>query len=294
MQGLLMKKNKLVVFAIVMLAMSQPAVSEESQRLEVHPTAWTQLNLKGVDKDLGSKIAAQITANPKNAADLVAALVAANPDHADAITSAAIVTLDSKFAAGITAAAVNAAPGSAAAITAAAVSAAPSSAGDIAKAAVSAAPSSAVTITSAAVRALPSAAAVITKAAVSGAPTLASAITTAAVNVVPQSASAIVVAVVGLINNSAERNFSQSESTAANSSVKQNVITTALENTLKECTDNQCKINAAVTAVKQGGNSPDLASLAGAVINTVISNSPKDSNLQQNLVNQLNTLASPS
>lgn len=292
-----MKKNKLVIFAIAimgMLVLSQSAVSVETGKLEVHPTAWTRLELKGAAKDLGSKIAAQITANPKNAAALVAALVAANPDHADAITAAAVVTLDTSFAASITAAAVNASPSSAAAITAAAISAAPSSAANIAKAAVSASPSSAVTITAAAVRALPSAAAAITKATVSASPTLASAITTAAVSVVPQSASAIVVAVVGLISNSAERNFSQSEATTANSSVKQNVITTALENTIKGCTDDQCKINAAVTAVKQGGNSPDLAALAGAVINTVISNSPKDPNLEQNLAKELKVSASPS
>lgn len=92
-----MKRIKSVIFAIVMLALSQPAVSEESQRQEVHPTDWTQLDLKGADKDLGSKIAAQITANPKNAA--------------------AFITLDSKFAAGITAAAVSAAPSLASAIT---------------------------------------------------------------------------------------------------------------------------------------------------------------------------------
>jgi len=87
-----MKRNKLVVFAIVMLTLtlSQPAVSEKSPKPEGYPTAWTQFNLKGVDKDLASKIAAQITATPKNAADLVAALVTAKPDHAEAITTVAI------------------------------------------------------------------------------------------------------------------------------------------------------------------------------------------------------------
>jgi filamentous hemagglutinin family protein len=64
-------------------------------RIEVHPTAWTQLELKGADKDLASKIAAQITANPANAAALVKALVAANPEHAEAIKASAKVTLPS-------------------------------------------------------------------------------------------------------------------------------------------------------------------------------------------------------
>lgn len=290
-----MKKINLVVLLIAMFAVSQSAISDESGKFEVHPTAWTQLDLKGVDKDLGSKIAAQITANPKSAAELVTALIAANPDHVEAITAAAIVTLDAKFAASITAAAVNASPGAAAVITAAAVNAAPGSAGDIAKAAVGAAPaSSAVTITSAAVRALPSAAAVIVKSAVSAQPSLASAITTAAVNVVPQSASSIVVAVVGLINTSANRNAFESESTTSNTSVKVNVISTALQNTLQGCTDDQCKIKAAVTAVKQGGNSPDLATLAGVVINTVIASSPtKDPGLEENLTKELKTPVSP-
>lgn len=276
-----MKKNKLIIFTIAMLAISQaqsePAVpgiggrslgagrSSGSQTIEVHPTAWTQLELKGADKDLGSKIAAQITANPANAAALVEALIRANPEHAEAIAQAALVTLDVKSAAVITAAAVSAAPSSAAAITKAAVTIVPSSA------------------------------AAITKAAVNAAPSLAVAITTAAVSAAPQASSAIVVAVVGLINNSAERNFSQSESTTSNTAVKQNIITAVLENTLQGCKDDQCKVDAAVQAVKQGGNSPDLAAtLAGEIIKTVIANNPDNSKLEQALTKEIKTPASPS
>lgn len=293
-----MKKIKLAISTIAMmgmLVMSQSAVSEEGVKLEVHPTAWNQLGLKGADKDLGSKIAAQITANPKNAAALVAALIAANPDHAEAIAAAALVTLDVSFASAITAAAVNAAPSSAAAITKAAVTAAPSSAVAITKAAVTAAPNSAAAITTAAVTAAPNSAAAITTAAVNAAPSSAQTITMAAVNVVPQATSTIVIAVVGLINASANPSFSGSsgsESTTANSALKQNIITTVLENTLKGCGSEQCKIDAAVAAVSQGGNSPDLAaSLAGEVIKTVIVNNP---NLEQILTKELATPASPS
>lgn len=263
-----MKINKLVIFTIAMLAISQ-AQSEPampgSQTIEVHPTAWVKLELKGADKDLASKIAAQITANPKNAARLVAALIAANPDHATAITTAALVTLDAKSAPMITATAVNAAPNSAAAITKAAVAA------------------------------LPNSAAAITTAAVNAAPSFAQAITMAAVSAAPQATSNIVTAVVGLITASANRNFSEpagSESTTSNSAIKRNIITSDLENKLKECSSNQCKIDAAVAAVNQGGNSPDLvASIAGEVIKTVITSNP---NLEQTLTLELKNTASPS
>ena len=105
--------------------------AEETSRLEVHPTAWSQLAIPDqVDRDLAAKIAAQITANPKNAEALVSALVAANPEHAEAIVRAAIVTLAPDRAAAIAVAAITAAPARAQAITDAAVSAA--SAGSVA------------------------------------------------------------------------------------------------------------------------------------------------------------------
>jgi len=121
------KKNVVSLLAVFLLGSFQGVMAQE--RIEVHPTAWTQLALKGADKDLASKIAAQITANPKDAAVLVKALVAANPEHAAAIVSSAIVTLDvGLITSGIVAAAVSAAPSQAAAITSAAVAAAPSQA----------------------------------------------------------------------------------------------------------------------------------------------------------------------
>ncbi|HZW26312.1 MAG TPA: hypothetical protein VFF26_12580 [Gallionella sp.] len=143
------KKNVVALLTVVLLGCTQSAMAQ-SNRIEVHPTAWTQLELKGTDKDLASRIAAQITANPANADALVKALVAANPEHAEAIVSSAIVTLDAGSTSRIVAAAVAAAPSRAAAITSTAVKAAPSQAAAITSAAVAAAPSQAVTITVAA------------------------------------------------------------------------------------------------------------------------------------------------
>ena len=144
------KKNMVALLTVVLLGCAHGAMAQ-SNRIEVHPTAWTQLELKGVDKDLASKIAAQITANPNNAEALVKALVAANPEHAAAIVSSAIVTLDvGSGISGIVAAAVTAAPSQAAAITSTAVKAAPAQAATIVSAAVKAAPSQAVPITVAA------------------------------------------------------------------------------------------------------------------------------------------------
>lgn len=93
-----MKYGKIIIvasLAVALLGGIQGAMAEQA-RIELHPTAWTQLNLKGADKELASKIAAQITANPANAEALVSALVAANPEHAAAIVRAAIVTLPSQ------------------------------------------------------------------------------------------------------------------------------------------------------------------------------------------------------
>jgi len=147
------KKNVVVLLTVAMLCCMQGAMAQ-STRIAVHPTAWTQLGLKGVDKDLASRIAAQITANPVNAEALVKALVAANPEHAAAIVSSAIATLDAGSASRIVAAAVTAAPSQAAAITSAAVKAAPAQAAAIVSAAVLAAPSQAVPITVAALGAV--------------------------------------------------------------------------------------------------------------------------------------------
>jgi len=143
------KKNMVALLAVVLLGCVQGAMAQSS-RIEVHPTAWTQLELKGADKDLASRIAAQITSNPANAEALVKALVAANPEHAEAIVSSAIVTLDAGSTSKIVAAAVAAAPSKAAAITSTAVKTAPAQAATIVSAAVAAAPSQAVTITVAA------------------------------------------------------------------------------------------------------------------------------------------------
>lgn len=149
------KKNLVALLTVAMLGCMQGAMAQES-RIEVHPTAWTQLELKGVDKDLASKIAAQITANPNNAEALVKALVAANPEHAAAIVSSAIVTLDvGGSTSRIVAAAVTAAPSQAAAITSTAMKVAPAQAATIVSAAVQAAPTQAVPITVAALGATP-------------------------------------------------------------------------------------------------------------------------------------------
>lgn len=234
-----MKNTKLILFAVAVALPSisladQPNSSQTSrqvmsvggERIEVHPTAWTQLELKGVDKNLGSKIAAQITANPKNATALVAALIAANPDHAEAITAAAIVTLDSHFAAAITNAAVAALPTSAVAITKAAINVAPKSVAEITAAAVKAAPSQIERIT------------------------------TAAVTVAPQLAGQIVREVVGLAVIVPPVVAPHSESSVNNTSVRQTVIISALDTTLKSCSTDQCRNDAVDTALKQLTTSP--------------------------------------
>ncbi len=136
-------------------------------------------------------------------------------------------------------------------------------------------PDRALIIVTAAIAAAPSASAAITKATVTAAPADIAKITAAAVAAAPQSASAIVTAVVGMVIASPSRGFTESESTTSSSAVKQNSITNALENSLKDCTNDQCIIAAAVSAVNQGGNSPDLAgSLAGQIIRIVVAANP--------------------
>ncbi len=143
------KKIAVVLWGVALLGCVQGAMAEAG--IEVHPTAWAQLELEGPDKDMASKIAAQITANPGNATALVKALAAANPDHATAIVASAIATLNGGSSMStIIAAAVTAAPSQAEAITATAVKAAPSQVTMIVSAAVAAAPSKAVAITVAA------------------------------------------------------------------------------------------------------------------------------------------------
>lgn len=161
----------------------------------------------------------------------------------------------------ITKAFVAANPNAAAAITYAVAKVFPDRAVNIVTTAIAAAPSTATTA--------------ITKAAVTAVPAEMSKITVAAVAAAPQLAAAIVTVVVGVAIIAPNHSFGGSESTTSNSSVKQNSITSALENTLKGCTNDQCKIAAAVAAVNQGGASPDLtASLAGEIIKTVIATNP--------------------
>lgn len=168
-------------------------------------------------------------------------------------------------------------------ITKAFVAANPNAAAAIAYAVAKVFPESAVKIVTTAIAAAPSTSTTaITKAAVIAAPAEMAKITAAAVAAAPQLASDIVKVVVGVAVISPSHVFAQSESTTSNSAVKQNAITNALESTLKSCTDDSCKIAAAVAAMSQGGSSPDLAgSLAGEIIRAVIAINP---NLQTEII----------
>jgi hypothetical protein len=147
---------------------------------------------------------------------------------------------------------------------------------EITKAFVTANPNAAVAITYAVAKLFPDRAVKIVTTAIAAAPDEMAKITTAAVAAAPQLAGAIIKAVVGVAVISPSHVFVQSESVVNNSAVKQNVIVSALENTLKNCTNDQCKIAAAVLAMSQGASSPDLAgSLAGEIIRTVITINPQ-------------------
>ncbi len=167
-------------------------------------------------------------------------------------------------------------PDKAAEITKMFVAANPDAAAAIAYAVAKVFPNRATVIVAAAIAAAPpSASAIITTAVVTAVPAEMANVTAAAVTTAPQLASAIVTAVVGLVVVAPSHTFTESESTASNSSVKQNSITTALATTLKGCSNDECKIAATVAAVNQGGASPDLVgSLAGEIIRTVIATDP--------------------
>lgn len=194
-------------------------------------------------------------------------------------------TLESKTVEGIAEKALLEAvadPDRAADITKIFVTANPNAAAAIAYAVAKVFPNRASAIVAAAISAMPSASAAITMAAVTAVPADTAKITAAAVTAAPQLAKAIVTAVVGVVIISPNHEFTESESTTSNSSVKQNSITDALATTIKACTNDQCKIAAAVVAVNQGGDSPDLVgSLAGEIIKTVIATNPK---LQEKIV----------
>lgn len=90
-----MKTTRILTIAVLagLLALAHSHAASNN-RFEVKPEAWSKLKYDSEKaRELGQKIANQITVDPENAAALVAALVKENSDYAADIIAAAVVTL---------------------------------------------------------------------------------------------------------------------------------------------------------------------------------------------------------
>lgn len=117
-------------------------------------------------------------------------------------------------------------------------------------------PDAAAAIAAAVAAASPEASAAIAAAVAAAVPAKAGAIAAAVANINPAAAAAI---------NEAVEAAKSSESVVNNTDMKANVIIDDLQRKLKNCTDDQCRADAAKEAARLAGSSPDIAALLSTI-----------------------------